>query len=256
MLTKATHPARAPARHREPSPSAESRHPEISCATCDLRRFCWPRDLIADARMALAAFARAERKLARGAAVYREGDALESLYMVRRGAFKSVRVSRSGDEKVTAFHLPGDLFGLEAIDEQRHLEDAVALEDGAVCAIPYAPLVAGIAESAALQSHVFRVLSAGIARSEAVLLMTEMVDAEGRVYAFLADLSRRYEAIGRPADRIPLCMTRREMGSYLGISHETVSRILGRAIRCGVLAVEAHGIEIRDFKAVRRAAEL
>jgi CRP/FNR family transcriptional regulator len=257
MLTKASRPA-APASARHPTrpPHAEDGDRPASCSTCDLRTVCWPRDPASDARIALAAFSRTERKLGRGAAVYREGEAFDSLFMVRQGVFKSVRVSRSGDEKVIAFHVPGEIFGLDAIGEGRHMEDAIALEESAVCVIPYASLVAEITRSPVLQSHMFRVLSAGIARNQGVVLMTEMVDAERRVYGFLSDLSCRYEAIGQPPDRIPVGMTRREIASYLGLSHETVSRILGRAARSGLLAVAPRAIEIRDLEALKRAAEI
>jgi len=113
----------------------------------------------------------AKRKVVRGTPVYLSGDRFQSLYAVRSGAFKTVGVSRNGDEKVTGFHLPGELLGLDAIGSGVHGYNAIALEDSEVCIIPFAQLEQMAQSIPALQHQLLRLLSSDISRDQGLMLL-------------------------------------------------------------------------------------
>ena len=187
-----------------------------------------------------------KRRIAKGDSVYRSGDTLAFLYVVRRGAFKSVSVSRQGDVKVTGFHLPRDMLGLDAISAGRHGYDAVALEDSEVCAVLFAALERLSLGRPVLQSHLFRMISSDISRDQGLMLLLGCMSAEQRLAALLLSLSRRYQRLGFAADRFVLRMTREEIGSYLGLTVETVSRVLWRFQREGLIGVHQREIELKN----------
>jgi CRP/FNR family transcriptional regulator len=165
---------------------------------------------------------------------------------VKSGAFKTVGVSRHGDEKITGFHLAGELLGLDAISSGRYAYGAVALEDSEVCAMPFAALERLALTVPALQHQLFRALSGDISRDQGLMLLLGSMSAEQRLAAFLLSLSRRYQHLGFAAQRYTLRMTREEIGNYLGLTLETVSRLFSRFQREGLICAQQREIELRD----------
>ena len=229
-----------------PDVTAPAAKANSSCSSCCLRHVCLPCELPSADVSRFGEIASAKRRIARGASLYNAGDKFESLHAVRSGAFKTVGVSRNGDEKVTGFHLAGEMLGLEAINTGRHSYTAVALEDSEVCAIPFAALEKMAAAVPALQHNLFRVLSSDISRDQGLMLMLGSMAAEQRRAAFLLSLSRRYERMGYAASRFTLRMTREEIGNYLGLTLETVSRLFSRFQRDGLVGVQQREIVLRN----------
>ncbi len=223
----------------------------VSCSSCCLQGVCLPSGLVGDELNELAEIAAAKRRIARGAALYRGHDAFDSLFAVRSGAFKSVGVSRAGEEKVTGFHFPGEVMGLDAINGERHTYDAIALEDSEVCVIPYAALTQLSLRIPVLQSRLLRILSSDISRDQGLMLLLGSMTAEQRLCAFLLSLSRRHHKLGYSADRFHLRMTREDIGSYLGLTLETVSRLLSRLQRDGLIAARQREIELKNVEALK-----
>jgi CRP/FNR family transcriptional regulator len=226
------------------------RNGAISCGNCCLRSVCLPSGLSQDDLDAFDDLATVKRRVTRGAALYRGGAPFESLYAVRSGAFKSVGVSRSGEEKVTGLHLPGEVMGLDAIDSGAHSYHAIALEDSEVCVIPYARLTSLALRVPELQSRLLRVLSSDISRDHGLMLLLGSMTAEQRIAAFLLSLSRRYERLGYAANRFNLRMTREDIGSYLGLTLETVSRLMSRFQREGLIAANQREVELKNATAL------
>ena len=222
-----------------------------ACSTCCLRLVCLPCELEEGDLYRFDSIATVKRRIARGSALYHSGDGFESLHAVRSGAFKTVGTSRNGQEKITGFYLPGELLGLEAISGGRHAYAAVALEDSEVCAIPFTALERMAQSVPALQHRLFRMLSGDISRDHGLMLLLGSMTAEQRLAAFLLSLSRRYRRLGYAADRFSLRMTREEIGNYLGLTLETVSRMLSRFQRDGLLHVQQREIELRDQSGLR-----
>ncbi len=236
-------PMRAAAPVKVTMPAARS---TVSCSSCCLHSVCLPCDLHAAELERFGDIAMAKRKVARGASLYRAGEAFDSLYAVRSGAFKTLGVSHNGDEKVTGFHLPGELLGLDAISAGRHGYSAVALEDSEVCAIPFAALESMALSVPALQHKLFKVLSGDISRDQGLMLLLGSMAAEQRLAAFLLSMSRRYKRLGFSESRFALRMTREEIGNYLGLTLETVSRLLSRFQKEAVIGVQQREIEIKE----------
>ena len=222
----------------------ESTRSSVACSSCCLRGACLPSGLSAAEMTQFSEITASKRRVARGHTLYLVGDAFESLYAVRSGAFKTVGVSRDGTEKITGFHLPGELLGLDAINGGRHGYNAVALEDSEVCIIPFAQLEQMALTLPALQHQLLRLISGDISRDHGLMLLLGSMTAEQRLAAFLLSLARRHQRLGYAGDRFLLRMTREEIGNYLGLTLETVSRLLSRFQREGLLAVHQRDVEI------------
>ena len=235
-------------RTRAAAPTSKS---AIACSSCCLQSVCLPCDLQARDLDRFGEIAIAKRRVARGASLYHTGDTFESLHAIRSGAFKTVGTSRQGDEKITGFHLAGEMLGLEAISAGRYSYSAVALEDSEVCAIPFAALEKLAIAVPALQHKLFRVLSGDISRDQGLMLLLGSMTAEQRLAAFLLSLSRRYQRLGFATDRFILRMTREEIGNYLGLTLETVSRLFSRFQREGLIRVQQRDIELKNAEALR-----
>jgi CRP/FNR family transcriptional regulator len=154
-------------------------------------------------------------------------------------------------EKITGFHLSGEVMGLDAINNERHNYAAVALEDSEVCVIPYAELTDLALHIPELQQELFRLMSRDISRDHGLMLLLGSMTAEQRLAAFLLSLSRRYKRLGYSAECFVLRMTREEIGNYLGLTLETVSRLMSRFQRDGLIATQQREVTFKDGDALR-----
>ncbi len=192
------------------------------------------------------------RPVPRGAALFHQGDALTALYEVHAGLFKTCLSDEQGRTQVTGFHMSGDLLGLDGIGADHHGADAVALEDALVCVIPFEPLSTLFREFAPLQHEFHRIMSREIMRDQNMMLVLGTLAAEGRVAAFVLDLTERLHARGYSASSLLLRMTREEIGSYLGLQLETVSRTFSRLQQQGLLEIHNREVQVKDPEALRR----
>ncbi|MBK6472130.1 MAG: helix-turn-helix domain-containing protein [Betaproteobacteria bacterium] len=203
----------------------------------------------------LAALSSELRPVARGTALFRQGDRLNALYEVHAGFFKTAVTDVQGRSQVTGFHLSGDLLGLDGIGSDHHGADAVALEDAMVSVIPYGPLNELFREFAPLQHGFHKVMSREITRDQNMMLVLGTLSAEGRIAAFLLDLTQRLHARGFSATALLLRMTREEIGSYLGLQLETVSRTFSKLQHEGVLEIRNRDLQVRDPEALQRLVQ-
>lgn len=194
------------------------------------------------------------RNLARGEALYRCGDPLEWLFEVHSGMFKTHIASADGRVQVAGFQLSGEWIGLDGIDTGRHAVEAVALEYAQVYAIHYAGLCRLLQEVAALQRQFHRILGREIVRNQALMMLLGGMCAGPRVATFLLDMMQRLQARGYSSTSLVLRMTRDEIGSYLGLTLETVSRVFSRLACDGVLEVKSRQVGLLDVPALRRLA--
>jgi CRP/FNR family transcriptional regulator, anaerobic regulatory protein len=219
----------------------------VVCSNCNLREICLPVGLtkeemgVVDRRMV------ADRvKVARGEKLFQAGDRFTSVYAVWTGFFKTCVASRDGREQVTGFQMGGELIGLDGIGQRVHEVDAVALEDSQVCRIPYEDLEVLALEINSLQQQFHRVMSREIVRNHGVMLLLGSMHAEERLAAFLLNLTHRLHARGFSSSAIVLRMSREEIGSYLGLKLETVSRTFSKFQANGMLFVRHRQIRITD----------
>ena len=191
------------------------------------------------------------RPVKRGDYLYRAGSELQSLYAIRVGFIKSCVLHEDGREQVAGFHMMGDLLGLDAISSNRHMCDAIALDDTEVCEIPFAVLEQFSHDIPSLQQHFHRIMSREIVRDHGVMLLLGSMRAEERLAAFLLNLSQRFAARGYSPSEFNLRMTREEIGSYLGLKLETISRVLSRFHDEGVIEVRSKLIRIVKMDVLR-----
>ena len=219
---------------------------KVACSGCNLRELCLPISLPSPDLERLDALVGSRRSVAKGDTLFRAGDTFEALYAVRAGFFKTMMSSEEGRDQVTGFQMAGELLGLDGISNDRHSCHAVALEDSQVCVIPYGDLEELSRQVSALQHQFHKIMSREIVRDHTVMLLLGGMKAEERLAAFLLNLTQRLKARGFSSTSMMLRMTREEIGSYLGLKLETVSRTFSRFQEEGLLEVKHRQIEILD----------
>ena len=225
-----------------------------SCAECSLQQLCLPAGVDSEDLGRLDAVVQRRRPLRPGETLFRTGDALGSVYVASEGAFKTVGVNEAGEELVLGFHLPGEVFGLDAIGSGRHRCDAVALGECRVCELPFSSLAAVAAQLPSLQRQLLRVMGQSADRDHDHMDVLSRRQAGERIAMFLLGLGERYRRIGRPAHDFRLPMSRDEIARYLGLALETVSRSFSRLHDDGVIEVRGRGVRVLDEARLQLAA--
>ena len=192
------------------------------------------------------------RRVKRGTALFDTGDNFTSLYAVRSGCFKTCVTTADGRDQVTGFQMTGEIIGLDGIVSDRHSCDAVALEDAEVCVMPFDQVEELSREFTTLQHHVHKIMSREIVRDHGDMLLLGSMRAEERLAAFLLNLVQRLHARGFSQSELILRMTREEIGSYLGMKLETVSRTFSKFVEEGIIEVKQRYVHIKDTDALRR----
>lgn len=226
------------------------------CSTCHLKDLCLPCGLNGPdvARLDDLRFAR--RRIKEGQALYHEGDKFQFIYAVRSGTFKSTLNLKDGREQVTGFQMAGELLGLDGLASGQHASSAVALEDAEICAIPYAHLSDLASTSVELQHVISRLMSREIVREHSLMMLLGSMNAEERLAAFLLNISQRMKARGYSPSEFHLRMSRAEIGSYLGMKLETVSRTFSAFAQQRLLEVDKKHVRITDLAGLQQAFDL
>lgn len=221
------------------------------CCNCDLRELCLP-GCAPDrhGRMPAGSLAFTHLRLRRGERLYLTGARFTSLYAVRKGFLKTTAIIEKGRAQVTGFSMAGEVLGMDGIQDGRHTCDTVALEDGEICAFPFVRLQELALAQPGLQRSFHTLMSREIVREHRMMLLLGSMNAEERVAMFLLDLSRRFAAHGQSRVEFDLCMTRNDIGSYLGVTVGTVCRVLARFREAGLIEVRGKGVRIADRRAL------
>ena len=227
-------------------------HVKTACSTCSLHELCLPAGLTQAELESLDDLVQTRKRVKRGESLFRTGDPFASLYAIRSGFFKSRIAAIDGRDQVTGFQMAGELMGFDGIGTDAHHCDAIALEDSEVCVIPYARMEELSHKFEPLRRHFHRVMSREIVRDHGVMLMLGSMRAEERLAAFLLNLSQRFTARGYSASEFVLRMTREEIGSYLGMKLETVSRALSHFQETGLIGVQQKHIRITDIEGLKK----
>ena len=224
---------------------------QTSCSQCNLRELCLPLGLSDKEMVQLDSVIGARRKIKRGYHLYRAGDPFEAIFAIKTGFFKTDVLTEDGRDQVTGFQMNGEILGMDGISSELHTCNAVALEDSEVCQIPFAELERLSGEIPTLQHHFHKVMSREIVRDHGVMMLLGTMRAEERLAAFLLNLAQRFAARGYSATEFHLRMTRDEIGSYLGMKLETVSRAFSRFQDEGLISVQQKHICILDHAGLK-----
>lgn len=220
--------------------------PEAHCKDCSLAAMCLPLSLQSEEMDMLDSIVKRGRPLKKGEMLFRQGDAFSSIYALRSGAIKTFSLSDSGEEQITGFHLASELIGLSGMDSDRYPVSAVALETTSICEIPFSRLDDLTASMPLLRKQVMRLMSREIRDDQQMMLLLSKKTADERIATLLINLSARFRARGYSAKSFRLAMSRNEIGNYLGLAVETVSRVFTRFQQQGLIAADGKQIDILD----------
>jgi CRP/FNR family transcriptional regulator len=228
---------------------------KAACSDCSLRGLCLPLGLGSDDMRTLEGSIKSHRKLSKGDSLYRVGDPFRSLFAIRTGSTKTCEIAADGSVQITGFHLPGELLGIDAINSEKHPCDVFALETTEVCELPFGKLEALARELPGLQHQLFRLMSREVAEEEVQLLMLGRMKAEERLAAFLLSFSRRFQVLGYSPTDLRLPMSRQDLGDYLGLALETVSRLFSRFQEEKLITVQGRNVKLLNVVHLKAIAE-
>ncbi|MCC6923508.1 MAG: fumarate/nitrate reduction transcriptional regulator Fnr [Nitrosomonas sp.] len=226
-------------------------HIRSSCATCSLRELCLPVGLNEEEVETLGEVIVNKKKIQRGGYLHRTGTKFQALYAVKSGFLKTCVLEEDGRQQVTGFHMAGELLGLDAISTDMHTCDAVALEDSEVCEIPFSKLEDISRTIPSLMHHFHKIMSREIVRDHGLMLLLGSMKAEERLASFLLNMSRRFAIRGYSETDFNLRMTREEIGSYLGLKLETVSRAFSKLQEDAIIAVNNKHVKILNLERLK-----
>ena len=226
--------------------------PQAHCKDCSLSALCLPLSLNLDDMDALDEIVKRGRPLKKGDYLFRQGDNFSSVFAVRSGALKTFSLSDTGEEQITGFHLPSELVGLSGMDNELYPVSAQALETTSICEIPFDRLDDLSVQLPQLRRQLMRLMSREIRDDQQMMLLLSKKTADERIATFLVNLSARFRARGFSANQFRLSMSRNEIGNYLGLAVETVSRVFTRFQQNGLL--EAEGKEVHILNPIELCA--
>ena len=230
----------------------QSQNLKSACSNCSVLELCLPLGLTGPEIERLDTLIVQRFKVKKGAALYRAGDPLRSLYAVRIGSFKTSVLSVDGREQVTGFQIPGETLGLDAISTDLHACNAVALEDSEVCPIHFAHLEKLARELPSLQHNLNKILSREIVRDHDMLMMLGNMNSDERLAAFLLNWSQRLKARGYSSSSFVLKMRREEIGSYLGLRLETICRGIAQLRDQGLVEISGRDVNILNMGGLKQ----
>jgi CRP/FNR family transcriptional regulator len=222
----------------------------VACQNCTLGTLCLPMGLTSDDVEQLDSIVKRARPLHRGDYLFRNGEPFRALYVVKTGSVKTFATNNEEGEQVLGFHLPGELIGLDAIDKEVHTCSAKVLETSAICEVPFSRFEELSSSIPSLQHQMYRLLSKEIGQETEMLLLLGKKSADERLAAFLLGMSKRLQKRGLSPTDFYLSMSRHDIGNYLGLAVETVSRLFTRFQDDRLLNVHRRHIELLDREAI------
>ncbi len=228
----------------------------VSCSNCRLNSICLPLALEKDDIAQLDEIIQRSKPLQKHQHLYREGDGFQSIYAVRSGSLKAYKTTDDGREQVTGFYFPGEIIGMDGISNNAHASSAKALETAAVCEIPFSGLERLSSMMPSLQRHFFQLMSREITEDQMLITLLSKNAADERVAALMLSISARNARRKLSTTQFRLPMSRVDIGNYLGLTVETVSRVFSRMQKLGILCVDNKEIRILDLPALKKMANI
>ena len=224
---------------------------KVACSNCNMRELCMPVGVSTEDLERIDQLIGVRRKVKRNETLFSNGEKFSAMYAIRTGFFKTSVATEDGRDQVTGFQMAGEIMGLDGIVNDFHSCDAIALEDAEVCVMPFDKIEALSREVTSLQHHVHKIMSREIVREHGVMLLLGSMRAEERFAAFLLNLVQRLHARGFSQTELVLRMTREEIGSYLGLKLETVSRTFSKFAEEGLVEVKQRHVRILNTEALQ-----
>lgn len=227
----------------------------VSCTNCRLNAICLPITLHIDDIDRLNGIVQRGKPLQKGEYLYRAQDPFDSVFAIRSGAVKAVSISETGDEQVTGFYLPGEVVGLDGLAADTYTNSVIALETSSVCEIPFNRLEELSLQIPTLQRHFFQLMSREITQEQQVITLLSKSSAEARIASLLLSISARNGRRNLSTHNFILPMSRTDIGNFLGLTIETVSRVFTRLQKNNVITVDKKEISIVDMDSLQTIAK-
>lgn len=224
------------------------------CQSCSLYDLCLPMGLESGEIEHLDKVIKRSQSIEKNKFLFRLGEPLKSVYAIRSGSFKTYLTNPDGTEQIVGFSLPGELLGMDAISDDRHICTAKALETSSICEIPFEKLESLARDIPGLQHQLFRLMSKEIQQDQNLMLLLAQMPAETRLASFLLGLSERLNKRGYAANEFNLSMSRGDIANMLGMAVETISRLLSHFQEIGLLHVERKHISVLNLDKLRKLA--
>lgn len=228
----------------------------INCQDCGFSQLCLPFSLNDTEMSRLDDIIQRKRPLHKGDMLFEAGNPQKSLYAIRTGSFKTFTLTDQGEQQITGFHLPGDIVGFDGLNNQQHPSYAEALETAMVCEIPLPNLDGLLDQLPRLRQQMMRLMSQDIQSDQQMMLLLNRKTAEQKLATFLSQLAQRYASRGFSATEFRLTMTRSDIGNYLGLTVETISRLLSKMDKEQLITVDGKLITLRDANTLSKLAAL
>ena len=229
-------------------------HSDLNCGNCRLGPICLPLALESDDVVKLDEIVQRGRPLQKGEHLYRERDPFHSVFAVRSGTIKAYRITGDGQEQITGFYFPGEIIGMDGISKAKYACSAKALETSAVCEIPFHRLEELSTELPSMQRHFFQLMSQEITTDQQLITLLSKNSAEERIAALLLSISARNARRMLSKTHFRLPMSRTDIGNFLGLTVETVSRVISRFNKQGLINVDGKEISLLDLDALKETA--
>jgi len=220
----------------------------ISCQNCGIDQLCLPMGLDSANTALLDRYVKRKRIFKRGQVLYRIGEVFTSVYAIRSGSFKTYISTDDGRLQITGIHAAGTLLGLNAIDEKRYNCEAMALETTSVCEISVDCFEELARKIPSVHYQILRMMSKEIKHNQGLMLLLGKKNAEERLATYLLSLSRRFAMRNYSSIQFNLSMSRSDIGNYLGIAEETVSRLFTRFQEEGIITSERRHVVLNDLE--------
>ncbi|MCZ2720310.1 fumarate/nitrate reduction transcriptional regulator Fnr [Marinomonas sp. 15G1-11] len=222
------------------------------CQSCSLSALCLPISLADEDVNRLDQIIERKKPLKKGEVLFHQGEEFSSVYAVRTGTLKTFNITNSGEEQITGFYCPSELVGLSGIDSNTYPVSAKALETTSVCEIPFSHLESLSSQIPSLKHQIFKVMSRKICDDQQMMVLLGKKNADEKVASLLMNLSSRFKRRGYSATSFRLAMSRGEIGNYLGLAVETVSRVMTRFQKSGLIHVDGKEIAIVNLPEMQK----
>ena len=228
----------------------------INCQDCGFSQLCLPFSLNETELNRLDDIIQRKKPLHKADMLFEAGQNQRSLYAIRTGSFKTFTLTEQGEQQITGFHLPGDIVGFDALSNQLHPSYAEALETAMVCEIPLPNLEPLLDQLPRLRQQMMRLMSKDIQADQQMMLLLNRKTAEQKLATFLSQLAQRYASRGFSGSEFRLTMTRSDIGNYLGLTVETISRLLSKLDKEQLIQVNGKLITITDRTSLSKLGAL
>ncbi len=228
---------------------------KASCKNCSLVELCLPRGLNNNDLHTLDDVIQQRRLVRKNETIFNQGEKSGCIYAVRSGSVKTFTTAKNGEEQILGFHLPGEILGLDGLDNQIHSCSGIALDTSTICELPIDDLNVLCVKIPGLQQQLLSLISDEIAKDHTMLLLLARRNAEQKLATFFINLSNRFKARGYSADEFDLTMSRYDIGNYLGLADETVSRLISKFKENKLVDAERKKITILNHSMLCEVAE-